>query len=310
METIVKIVEVGPRDGLQNEVLTISRADKVSLITQLVAAGLRAIEVGSFVSSKAVPQMADTAEMMKILPRYHDVNYGVLVPNQRGIEAAIESGADEVAIFASASETFAQRNINCSIEESFERFKPIMEVAKFRNIPVRGYLSCAFGCPYEGNVSTSVATLVAKRLIDLGCYEVVVSDTIGVGTSHSIHELFDAIASEVGIDKVAAHFHDTRGQALVNIRICLEQGVRTFDSSVAGLGGCPFAPGASGNVATEDLVYMLQGMGISTNIDLPKLISAGNFISGLLNRLTGSKVAQATNAAGHISSEKPMGEMV
>lgn len=231
-------------------------------------------------------------------------------PTYGGGEAAIESGADEVAIFASASETFAQHNINCSIEQSFERFTPIMEIAKIRNIPVRGYLSCAFGCPYEGNVSISTAIFVAKRLVELGCYEVVVSDTIGVGTSRSTYELFGAIAAEIGIDRVAAHFHDTRGQALVNIRTCLEQGVGTFDSSVAGLGGCPYAPGASGNVATEDLVYMLQGMGISTGIDLPKLISAGNFISGLLNLATGSKVAQAANAANNISSTRLMGETV
>lgn len=308
METIVKIVEVGPRDGLQNEALTLSRFDKTSLITQLVSAGLHNIEVGSFVSPKTVPQMADTAEMMKTLPRHNDVSYSVLVPNLRGIEAAIESRADEVAIFASASETFAQRNTNCSIDDSFERFKPIMEVAQYRVLPVRGYLSCAFGCPYEGYVSISTAIQVAKRLIELGCYEIVISDTIGVGTSLATSELFGAVAAEVGVNRVAAHFHDTRGQALVNIRTCLEQGVRTFDSSVAGLGGCPFAPGASGNVATEDLVYMLEGMGISTGIDLPKLISAGNFISDRLNRCTGSKVAQAANALNHIFAMNPKGK--
>lgn len=296
----IRIVEVGPRDGLQNETKTVSLNDRTALVHQLVGAGLQSIEVGSFVSPKRVPQMADTAGLIENIPRVSGVSYSALVPNARGMEDALKSGVDEVAVFASASEAFSQNNINCSIDESLDRFRPVLEMAKSNGIRVRGYLSCALGCPYEGAVSTDAVVSVAKRLVEMGCHEVAVSDTNGIGTINATREVFGAVTSAIGRPATAAHFHDTRGQALANIMTCLELGVVTFDSSIAGLGGCPYAPGASGNIATEDLVFMLEGQGISTGADLRALVVTGLWISEKLGRQCMSKVSQAMLASGKL----------
>ncbi|WP_394496034.1 hydroxymethylglutaryl-CoA lyase [Shewanella sp. ENK2] len=288
----VSIFEVGARDGLQNE-LPVSTQDKLTLIDQLADAGVTRIEAGSFVSPKWVPQMADSGDIFKQLTRKPDVVYSALTPNLKGLELALDAGADEVAIFGAASETFSQRNINCSIEESIARFEPVMAMAKARNIPVRGYVSCVLGCPYEGDIEIDEVARVSEILYKMGCYEISLGDTIGVGTPTKARKMVEAVAKLVPVEKLALHFHDTYGQALANIQACLDTGISVIDSSVAGLGGCPYAKGASGNLATEDVVYMLHGMGIETGIDLHKLAKAGQQISAALGRLTGSKVAQA-----------------
>ena len=288
----VSIFEMGARDGLQNEV-AVPTAAKIALIESLADAGLKRIEAGSFVSPKWVPQMADSADVLKQIQRQSDVVYSALTPNVKGFELALNAKASEVAIFGAASQSFSQRNINCSIEESIERFIPLMELAKAHNIPVRGYVSCVLGCPYEGEIAVSEVARVSEILYKMGCYEISLGDTIGVGTPQKARRMLQTVAERVPMDKLALHFHDTYGQALANILACLDLGVRVFDSSVAGLGGCPYAKGASGNLATEDLVYMLHGMGLETGIDLQKLALAGQAISTQLNRNNGSKVATA-----------------
>ncbi|KIO37315.1 hydroxymethylglutaryl-CoA lyase [Shewanella sp. cp20] len=288
----VSIFEVGARDGLQNE-KAVTTADKLTLIDQLGEAGLTRIEAGSFVSPKWVPQMADSGEIFRQLSKRPGVVYSALTPNLKGLELALDAGADEVAIFGAASQSFSQRNINCSIEESIERFIPVMEAAQAKQIPVRGYVSCVLGCPYEGEIKVEEVARVADILYKMGCYEISLGDTIGVGTPLNARRMVEAVAQKVPVEKLALHFHDTYGQALANILACLETGVSVIDSSVAGLGGCPYAKGASGNLATEDLVYMLHGMGIETGIDLDALIKAGNTISQALGRVSGAKVARA-----------------
>jgi hydroxymethylglutaryl-CoA lyase len=303
----VRIVEVGPRDGLQNESQTVPTAVKLEFIGLLADAGLKTIEATAFVSPKWVPQMADHAELMRALerppavgptaPLQSAVSYPVLVPNLRGFEAAVAAGATEVAVFAAASETFSQRNINCSIAESLERFVPVFSAAKAADVRVRGYVSCVLGCPYEGAVDPARVADVAGRLFEAGCYEVSLGDTIGVGTPNRTKEMLAAVSERVPVECLAGHFHDTYGQALANIYAAMEAGVRAFDSSVSGLGGCPYAPGASGNVATEDLVYMLDGMGVESGVDLDRLIAAGTFICTKLGRETQSRVAKARGKA-------------
>ncbi len=292
----VRLVEVGPRDGLQNEAQPISVADKVRLVDALSAAGLSYIEVGSFVSPKWVPQMAGSAEVFAQIQRKPGVTYGALAPNLRGFEDALAAGVKEVAVFAAASEAFSQRNINCSISESLERFAPIMAAAKQQGVSVRGYVSCVLGCPYEGEIAPEQVAAVARELYAMGCYEVSLGDTIGTGTAGATRRLFEVVGAQVPRDKLAGHFHDTYGQAVANIYASLLEGVNVFDSSIAGLGGCPYAKGASGNVATEDVVYLLNGLGIETGIDLQALMAAGMQISSVLGRPTGSRVAKARNA--------------
>ena len=293
LPTHVRLIEVGPRDGLQNEATPISVADKVQLVDALTDAGLGYIEVGSFVSPKWVPQMAGSAEVFAKIRRKPGVVYGALAPNLRGFEDAVAAGVKEVAVFAAASEAFSQRNINCSISESLARFEPIIEAAKQHGISVRGYVSCVLGCPYEGHVSAQQVAAVAKELYAMGCYEVSLGDTIGTGTPTATRAMFEAVTADVPREKLAGHFHDTYGQALVNIYASLQEGIAVFDSSIAGLGGCPYAKGASGNVATEDVLYMLNGMGIETGIDMDKLLLAGEHICSVLGRVTGSRVARA-----------------
>ncbi|SDU90886.1 hydroxymethylglutaryl-CoA lyase [Pseudomonas mucidolens] len=292
----VRLVEVGPRDGLQNEAQPISVADKVNLVDALTAAGLSYIEVGSFVSPKWVPQMAGSAEVFAQIQRKVGVKYGALAPNLRGFEDAMAAGVKEVAVFAAASEAFSQRNINCSINESLERFAPIMAAAKQHGVTVRGYVSCVLGCPYEGTVAPEQVAAVARELYAMGCYEVSLGDTIGTGTAGATRRLFEVVGKDVPRDKLAGHFHDTYGQAIANIYASLLEGIQVFDSSIAGLGGCPYAKGASGNVATEDVLYLLDGLGIKTGVDLEQLILAGQQISGVLGRPTGSRVVKARTA--------------
>ena len=289
----VRLFEVGPRDGLQNEAQSISTADKVQLVDDLSSAGLSHIEVGSFVSPKWVPQMAGSAETFTGIQRRDGVTYSALTPNLRGFEDALAAGAREVAVFAAASEAFSQRNINCSISESLERFAPIMQAARLHGIHVRGYVSCVLGCPYDGQIAPQQVASVANELIDMGCYEVSLGDTIGVGTPGATRTLIEEVARQIPRGKIAGHFHDTYGQALANIYASLLEGIQVFDSSVAGLGGCPYAKGASGNVASEDVLYMLQGLGIETGVDLDRLILAGQRISEVLGRPNGSRVAIA-----------------
>lgn len=293
LPTHVRLIEVGPRDGLQNEAMPISVADKVQLVDALTDAGLGYIEVGSFVSPKWVPQMAGSAEVFARIQHKPGVVYGALAPNLRGFEDAVAAGVKEVAVFAAASEAFSQRNINCSISESLARFVPIIEAAQQHGISVRGYVSCVLGCPYEGNVPPQQVAAVAKELYAMGCYEVSLGDTIGTGTPNATRAMFEAVTAHVPRQKLAGHFHDTYGQALVNIYASLQEGIAVFDSSIAGLGGCPYAKGASGNVATEDVLYMLQGMGIETGVDMDKLLLAGQHICNVLGRVTGSRVARA-----------------
>jgi hydroxymethylglutaryl-CoA lyase len=291
--THVKLVEVGPRDGLQNEPQAIATPHKLALIERLGEAGLKHIEATAFVSPKWVPQMADASEVMRGIAPRPGVSYSVLTPNLKGFEAALAAGAKEVAVFAAASEAFSQKNINCSIAESLTRFEPVMAAAGEAGVKVRGYVSCVLGCPYEGAVAPQAVAAVAKALADMGCYEVSLGDTIGVGTALHAQRMIEAVGAVVPVEKLAGHFHDTYGQALTNIYACLEMGVAVFDSSVAGLGGCPYAAGASGNVATEDVVYLLQGLGIESGVDLDKLIAAAQFISGVLGRAPQSHLARA-----------------
>ena len=289
----VRIVEVGPRDGLQNEASTIPLAVKVDLIDRLSATGLRTIEAGAFVSPKWVPQMADSGEVLARITRRRGVAYPVLVPNMKGFDAARAAGAQEIAVFGAASEAFTRKNINCSIAESLARFEPVCRAAAEHRLNVRGYVSCVLGCPYEGEVKYEAVAEVARRLFDMGCYEISLGDTIGVGTPAKAQAMLNAVAAKVPLESLAVHFHDTYGQALANILGCLELGVLTVDASVAGLGGCPYAKGASGNVATEDVLYMLNGLGIDTGVDLDELAAAGRFISAQLGREPASKVARA-----------------
>ncbi|MGS2720663.1 hydroxymethylglutaryl-CoA lyase [Paraglaciecola aestuariivivens] len=292
----VKIVEVGPRDGLQNEKGIVPLAAKVALVEQLAKAGCSVIETGSFVSPKWVPQMADSAEVFQQINRLPDVTYSALTPNLKGFEAALAAQADEVAIFAAASESFSQKNINCSIEESLARFVPLIERAKAQNIPVRGYVSCVLGCPYEGDIEPQKVAQVSQTLLDMGCYEISLGDTIGVGTPVKTQQMLETVLAQIPAEKLAVHFHDTYGQALANILVALQLGIAVVDSAVSGLGGCPYAKGASGNVATEDLVFMLNGMQIETGIDLNQLTQAGLAMMQALGRPTQSKVAQALSA--------------
>ena len=293
----VRLVEVGPRDGLQNEKQPISTADKVRLVNDLSAAGVQYIEVGSFVSPKWVPQMAGSAEVFAQIEQTPGVTYAALTPNLKGLEAAIAAGVSEVAVFAAASEAFSQKNINCSIDESLTRFAPLMEAARANGVQVRGYVSCVLGCPYEGEVEPTVVAHVARELFDMGCYEISLGDTIGTGTPNKTRQLIEMVSYGVPRDKLAGHFHDTYGQALANIYASLLEGLCVFDSSVAGLGGCPYAKGASGNVASEDVLYMLDGMGIDTGIDLAALVAAGQRISDVLGRPNASRVARARQNA-------------
>ncbi|KIH82634.1 hydroxymethylglutaryl-CoA lyase [Pseudomonas batumici] len=296
LPTHVRLVEVGPRDGLQNEAQPISVDDKVRLVDRLTDAGLGYIEVGSFVSPKWVPQMAGSAEVFARIQRKPGVTYGALAPNLRGFEDAVAAGVKEVAVFAAASEAFSQRNINCSISESLARFVPIMDAARQHGVTVRGYVSCVLGCPYEGPVAAAQVAAVARELYAMGCYEVSLGDTIGTGTPGATRTMFEVVSASVPREKLAGHFHDTYGQALANLYASLLEGIQVFDSSIAGLGGCPYAKGASGNVATEDVLYMLNGLGIDTGVDLDRLILAGQEICGVLGRVTGSRVAKARQA--------------
>ena len=292
----VRIVEVGPRDGLQNEKGEVPTAVKLELIERLADAGLMAIEATAFVSPKWIPQMADHTEVLERIRRKPGVAYPVLTPNLKGFEAAKAAGATEVAVFGAASESFSKKNINCSIAESLERFRPVVEHALKDKIKVRGYISCVIGCPYEGDIAPQKVAEVAGALYDMGCYEVSLGDTIGVGTPGKTQNMIEACLKRVPAEKLAGHYHDTYGQALANIYASMERGVATFDSSVSGLGGCPYAKGASGNVATEDVVYMMQGLGIETGIDLGKLVDAGQWISAFLKREPGSKAGRAIAA--------------
>jgi len=293
LPTHVRIVEVGPRDGLQNEPLSISTDVKVTLIEKLAAAGVSYIEAGSFVNPQWVPQMAGSDEVFQKVYRQPGVTYAALTPNLKGFERALAAGATEVAIFAAASETFSHKNINCTIDESLGRFESVMAAARDANIRVRGYVSCVVGCPYEGDVPPDMVRHVAAQLMQMGCYEVSLGDTTGVGTPADIQRVIDACSAEIPIEQLAVHLHDTYGQALANIYAALEMGISVVDSAIAGLGGCPYAKGASGNVATEDLVYMLNGLGIEHGVDLEELLEAGSYITTKLARDTGSKVAAA-----------------
>ncbi|MDT8421450.1 MAG: hydroxymethylglutaryl-CoA lyase [Desulfuromonadales bacterium] len=289
----VKIVEVGPRDGLQNETTIVPTQVKIELIDRLSQTGLAAIEGGSFVSPKWMPQMADSLQVMHGIKRHPGVCYPVLVPNLQGLQSALQADIDEISIFASASESFSRKNINCSIAQSLDRFAEVCNEAKKHNLRVRAYISCTLGCPYEGTVDPHNVAWLASRLVELGCYEISLGDTIGVATPGKAQEMVDCVAGKVQHERLAAHFHDTYGQALANILAVMERGITVIDSSVSGLGGCPFAPGASGNVATEDLLYMLKGLGIETGVDLQAVAEAGRFITGFLGRPSGSRVAHA-----------------
>lgn len=289
----VRIVEVGPRDGLQNEAQRLTTEQKVQFINLLSKTGLKHIEAGSFVAAKWVPQMAASDMVFKQLEREPNVTYSALTPNVMGLEAAINACVDEVAVFTAASESFCKKNINCSIEESILRFQPLMSLAKEKGLKVRGYVSCVMGCPYEGRITQTQVSDTVKRLFDLGCYEVSLGDTIGVGTANQAKALIQSLKAVFPVEQLAVHFHDTYGQALANIYATLDEGIRVIDTSTAGLGGCPYAKGASGNVATEDVIYMLNGLGLDTGVELEKIVTAGNYICTQLNRLNGSKVANA-----------------
>jgi len=289
----VKIVEVGPRDGLQNEASTVPAEIKVQLIEMLADAGLPVVESGAFVSPKWVPQMATSAEVFTHIKRRADVSYPMLVPNLKGLELALAAGVEEVALFAASTETFSQKNTNCSIAESIDRFNAVIDEAQAAGVKVRGYISCVLGCPYEGEVSFDTVSMIAQKLLQKGCYEVSLGDTIGVGTAGRATELIEVLSRQLPVSQLAAHFHDTYGQALANIHAVMQCGIAVVDSSVAGLGGCPYAEGATGNVATEDVVYMLHGMGIETGVDMDKLLQAGRFISDFLGREPVSRAATA-----------------
>jgi hydroxymethylglutaryl-CoA lyase len=302
MSNSVRIVEVGPRDGLQNEKTPIGVADRIAFIEQLVAAGLYTVEVGAFVSPKAIPQMVNSDQVLRGVDHHRDSEFHVLVPNEKGYEAARAAGARVIAVFASASEGFSRANINCSVAESIERFKPVVERAMADGVKVRGYISCVLGCPFDGEVRPSAVVNVADMLWELGCYEISLGDTIGVGTPLKAKALLRAVAGTVPINSLAMHFHDTYGQALANLYAGMEEGVRVIDSAAGGLGGCPYAPGATGNVATEDVVYMLEGMGIATGVDMTKLVAATNAVSRLIGRAPVSRVAAALNAKRRMAS--------
>ena len=297
MSDAVRIVEVGPRDGLQNEKQIIAVSDKIALLDRLSQTGLQTIEATSFVSPKWIPQLADAAEVYLGMSKHPGVSYPVLVPNEQGYERALAVGVREIAIFTAASESFNQKNINASIDQSIERFLPVLARAKADGVKVRGYLSTVLGCPYQGDVPLRDVVRVALRLHELGCYEVSLGDTIGIGTPGKARAMLRAVAQSVPMAALAVHFHDTRGQALANILACLEEGVRVVDAAVSGTGGCPYAKGASGNVASEDVAYMLEGMGLATGIDLPLLIETGHWLSALLGRPSGSKVTIASMQA-------------
>src|SRR5437763_12164324 len=296
MSDSVHIVEVGPRDGLQNEKVAVSVADRIAFIEALIAAGLHTIEVGAFVSPKAIPQMIGSDQVLRGVSHRVDAEFHVLVPNEKGYEASQAAGAKVIAVFASASEGFSRANINCTVAESIERFKPVLARAKADGIRVRGYISCVLGCPYEGEVKPQAVVDVARALWDLGCYEISLGDTIGVGTPMKARHLLRAVAGTVPMQSLAMHFHDTYGQALANLYAGMEEGCRVIDSAAGGLGGCPYAPGATGNVATEDVVYMLEGLGVATGVDMAKLVAATNEISKLIGRTPASRVASALNA--------------
>ncbi|MDH6295131.1 hydroxymethylglutaryl-CoA lyase [Agrobacterium fabrum] len=293
----VKIVEVGARDGLQNESAEVSTAIKIELIERLAAAGLPAAEAGAFVSPRKVPQMADSREVFQGLKRWPGTAYAALVPNMKGFEAAIEAGVTEIAVFVSASDGFSRHNIGCSRAESLERLRDVAEAAADRNIRMRGYVSCIAGCPYDGAVAPDDVAAMAEALVALGCYEISLGDTIGVGTAGQIRDVIERVATSIPRDQIAMHFHDTYGQGVANVLASLQEGIVVFDSSVAGLGGCPFAPGASGNVATEDVVYLLQGLGIETGIDLMAVAKTGEWISRHLGRPNAARTGKALLAA-------------
>jgi hydroxymethylglutaryl-CoA lyase len=296
MSDQVRIVEVGPRDGLQNEKAPVSVEGRVAFIEALLAAGLHTVEVGAFVSPKAIPQMAGSDEVLRRVSHLGGGEFHVLVPNEKGYEAARAAGAKVIAVFGSASEGFSRANINCSVAESIERFKPVIACAWADGVKVRGYISCVLGCPYDGKIEPQAVVDVAKILWDLGCYEVSLGDTIGIGTPKKARELLRAVAGHVPMAHLAMHFHDTYGQALANLYAGMEEGARVIDSAAGGLGGCPYAPGATGNVATEDVVYMLEGLGVATGVDMTKLVEATNEISKLIGRAPVSRVAAALNA--------------
>jgi hydroxymethylglutaryl-CoA lyase len=296
MSNTVRIVEMGPRDGLQNEKTQVSVAARIAFIEALVAAGLRTVEVGAFVSPKAIPQMVGSDEVLRGISHIAGAEFHVLVPNLKGYEAARAAGAKVVSVFAAASEGFSRANINCSIAESIERFKPVVARARADGIGVRGYVSCVLGCPYDGEIKPQAVVDVATALWDLGCYEISLGDTIGVGTPGKARQLLRAVACSVPMASLAMHFHDTYGQALANLYAGMEEGARVIDSAAGGLGGCPFAPGATGNVATEDVVYMLEGLGVATGVDMTKLVAATNAITDQLGRKPVSRVAAAINA--------------
>jgi hydroxymethylglutaryl-CoA lyase len=296
MSDQVRIVEVGPRDGLQNEKAQVSVEARVAFIEALLAAGLHTLEVGAFVSPKAVPQMVGSDEVLRRVSHHPDGEFHVLVPNEKGYEAARACGAKVIAVFGSASEGFSRANINCSVAESVARFKPVIARARSDGVRVRGYISCVLGCPFDGEIKPKAVVDVAKVLWDLGCYEVSLGDTIGVGTPKKARELLRAVAGHVPMAHLAMHFHDTYGQALANLYAGLEEGARVIDSAAGGLGGCPYAPGATGNVATEDVVYMLEGLGVATGVDMEKLLQATNEVSKLIGRPPVSRVAAALNA--------------
>jgi len=304
MSDSVRIVEVGPRDGLQNEKTPVSVADRIAFIEALVGAGLHTVEVGAFVSPKAIPQMVNSDQVLRGVDHHPDSEFHVLVPNEKGYEAARAAGARVIAVFASASEGFSRANINCSVAESIERFKPVVERAKADGVRVRGYISCVLGCPFDGEVKPRAVANVADTLWELGCYEISLGDTIGVGTPLKAKALLRAVAGTVPIASLAMHFHDTYGQALANLYAGMEEGARVIDSAAGGLGGCPFAPGATGNVATEDVVYMLEGMGIATGVDMVKLVAATNVVSKLIGRPPVSRVAAALNAKTRMASSE------
>ena len=304
LPTHVTLVDVGPRDGLQNEARPVDAAHKIDLVHRLQAAGHTQIEVTSFVSPKWVPQMADNAQVMAGLQRRPGVRYSVLTPNMKGFEGALAARADEVVIFAAASEAFSQRNINCAIAESIERFRPVAQAARAHGLRVRAAVSCALGCPYEGEIAIDKVVDVARRLLDIGSDHIGIADTIGVGTAGRVSAVMEAALKHVPLAELSGHFHDTYGQALTNIHACLQLGIHTFDASIAGLGGCPYAKGATGNVATEDVVYLLHGLGIHTGLDLDALVDAGAFISEVLGRPPASRVARALLAKRQSAADK------
>ncbi len=304
MSRAITIVEVGPRDGLQNEKTPVSVTERIAFIEALIGAGLNPIEVGAFVSPKAIPQMVGSAEVLRAVSGHTGIEFHVLVPNEKGYEASQAAGAKVIAVFASASEGFSRANINCTVAESIERFKPMLARAKADGIRVRGYISCVLGCPFDGEVRPQAVVDVAKTLFDLGCHEISLGDTIGVGTPAKARQLLRAVSGEVPMTNLAMHFHDTYGQALANLYAGVEEGCRVIDSAAGGIGGCPYAPGATGNVATEDVVYMLEGMGVKTGIDMTKLLAATNTISKLIGRPPVSRVASALNARGRMANRE------